>query len=699
MQHSSAPSDQSTSTSAQTSTRLLALSKSAEGYGQLIQTLKRQFPDLSEAELTKTVEQFKKCDLDGNGRINKDEFALMVNELKKSGVNVRVDRMLLDLHFTAADKDNSQELDLVEFITAYESVVHEERSELVNLLAPSFPDLSPKQIEYVLEMFEKFDKDGSGHLDKDEFYQLKEELAPQLSKVLLRMHSENKFDLLDKNGNGTISEGELLAAYNEVFGTKAAASDLTTSAVSAHKAWDDFVAADSLLGTRQRFEELKEVCRVGAGESAYEGIKSRVKSYPRYATFWQLIDKKKKEKEYVIHSTEKPRVLIVGAGPGGLRTAIEVQLLGGQAVVLEKRGKFTRHNLLHLWGSSIRDLKNIGTKSFYPQFCVGGIDHIAIRRLQTVLLKLALLLGAKVFHATYVDAHPAPAPLNQYWKATVRSKERIDEADLHFNVLIGAEGEHSAVSNQFGFEKKTFKGSEAIGITANFVNSQTPQEQNLQEFGLLAIYNQPFFAQFKEKYDIELENLVYYRGETHYFVMTAKRGSLLRKGVVREDRAGPAITQADNVDAAKLQAFVREVATQVGLPAQAQFMPNHHGGNDVAIFDFSRKQQCIQPAKIVGEHGCKLLVIVVGDALVEPFWPQGTGANRAILSSLDAAWMIKNFFERAKTPEDEHKLLAEWTADFKVMVSASPEDLHTNLGNTTIDPKTRYRRNSLLNFH
>ncbi len=33
-------------------------------------------------------------------------------------------------------------------------------------------------------------------------------------------------------------------------------------------------------------------------------------------------------------------------------------------------------------------------------------------------------------------------------------------------------------------------GSDAIGITANFVNTQTPEEKQLDEFGLLSIYNQ-----------------------------------------------------------------------------------------------------------------------------------------------------------------------------------------------------------------
>lgn len=32
---------------------------------------------------------------------------------------------------------------------------------------------------------------------------------------------------------------------------------------------------------------------------------------------------------------------------------------------------------------------------------------------------------------------------------------------------------------------------------------------------------------------IDLENIVYYKDDTHYFVMTAKKQSLLEKGVIR----------------------------------------------------------------------------------------------------------------------------------------------------------------------
>jgi hypothetical protein len=81
---------------------------------------------------------------------------------------------------------------------------------------------------------------------------------------------------------------------------------------------------------------------------------------------------------------------------------------------------------------------------------------------------------------------------------------------------------------------------------------------------------------------------------------------------------------------------------RAGLPSTCPFAPNHAGAEDVAIFDFSKKQQSLTPFKIFGEQeGNKLLVALVGDALIEPFWPLGTGANRAILSALDTTWMVK----------------------------------------------------------
>ena len=46
---------------------------------------------------------------------------------------------------------------------------------------------------------------------------------------------------------------------------------------------------------------------------------------------------------------EYPQVTVVGAGPCGLRTAIEAQLLGARVTVIEKRTSFTRLIALQIY--------------------------------------------------------------------------------------------------------------------------------------------------------------------------------------------------------------------------------------------------------------------------------------------------------------------------------------------------------------
>ena len=102
----------------------------------------------------------------------------------------------------------------------------------------------------------------------------------------------------------------------------------------------------------------------------------------------------------------------------------------------------------------------------------------------------------------------------------------------HYDVIIGADGKQNSMP---GFRSKEFRAKLALAITANYVNSNTKQESSVPEIsGVAYVYRQEFFNDLADKLGIELENIVYYKDETHYFVMTAKKGSLLKKGVLKK---------------------------------------------------------------------------------------------------------------------------------------------------------------------
>ena len=71
-------------------------------------------------------------------------------------------------------------------------------------------------------------------------------------------------------------------------------------------------------------------------------------------------------------------------------------MLGAETVVLEARDSIDRNNVIKLWAFVMEDLKTLGAKKLYPGLGCGAVNHIAIRQLQLLLLKMTLLLGVTV---------------------------------------------------------------------------------------------------------------------------------------------------------------------------------------------------------------------------------------------------------------------------------------------------------------
>lgn len=355
---------------------------------------------------------------------------------------------------------------------------------------------------------------------------------------------------------------------------------------------------------------------------------------PKLGIF-KLLDKQSKRPDVLACGeamAKSLRVLVVGAGIAGLRIACELALLGVRVVVIERRTSFSRNNVLHLWSHVVADVQALGAAFWVPGFCKGNIHHCPIRKLQLCLLRTALLLGVDVFLGC---AFEGVYRKNGEWRAKC---DHVVVSDYGFNVLVGGDGESSRVANFMGFDKKETAYSLALGITANFENSKTKSQLSAKEVNVARHFKQEWFAKLAREKKIELENMVYYQDDTHYFVCTAMKDSLLTKGVFKEDV--PELTNPSNVNRQMLQQWCEEVAAYAGLPKSAQLCKVVRADGqtqvDTAIFDFSRKFRAVTPMRVFsGSDGSLLWTFVVGDALMEPFWPLGTGANRAVLSAWD----------------------------------------------------------------
>nr|XP_026652262.1 F-actin-monooxygenase MICAL2 isoform X3 [Zonotrichia albicollis] len=456
--------------------------------------------------------------------------------------------------------------------------------------------------------------------------------------------------------------------------------------------FENFVQASTCKGTIQAFNILTRQLQLDPldNRNFYTKLKSRVTTWKAKA-LWNKLDKRASHKEYKRgKSCMNTKCLIIGGGPCGLRTAIELAFLGAKVVVVEKRDTFSRNNVLHLWPFTIHDLRGLGAKKFYGKFCAGSIDHISIRQLQLILFKVALILGVEI-HVNLEFVKVLEPPEDQEnqkmgWRAEFLPMDH-PLSEYEFDVIIGADGRRNTLE---GFRRKEFRGKLAIAITANFINRNTTAEAKVEEIsGVAFIFNQKFFQDLKEETGIDLENIVYYKDSTHYFVMTAKKQSLLDKGVIINDSVDTELLLCgENVNQSNLLSYAREAAdfaTNYQLPS-LDFAINHYGQPDVAMFDFTSMYASENAALVRERHRHQLLVALVGDSLLEPFWPMGTGCARGFLAAFDTAWMVRGWAQ-GKPPLE---ILAERESIYRLLPQTTPENINKNFDQYTIDPGTRY---------
>ena len=432
-----------------------------------------------------------------------------------------------------------------------------------------------------------------------------------------------------KHFPNTVLMRRCMRAHASDTGKQAAAAQNDTTG-SARALWQSFVLASTFDGTLNAFRELTTAA---GGVDKIPTFTSGV--HHLALQLFATLDARRQLTRHGSTSYSGLRAVVVGAGPAGLRTAIELCVLGASDVtVVEKRDEFTRNNVVVLWPTTIADLLALGVKTFYPSLATGGHNHLGIRRLQLVLLQVALVCGVKVLPATQFVGVEAPGANDEgtngrdvdgchgnpaLYRATVKSEDGVHHS-LAFHHLVGADGEHTCVGKELGFERKHFKAGTALGLTFNYANTRSAEEVQVEEVNWAKHFHQVWFQELKAATSVEFENIVYFRGETHYIVCTPRKEDLLAVGVLTQPQPDVrTLLSAPNVDGTHLRALCTRIAGFLGIPEGCQIVLAANGSPDCQLFDFTSKSGASNSVFQFDKWGLHLLGGIPREQSANPF--------------------------------------------------------------------------------
>jgi len=407
-------------------------------------------------------------------------------------------------------------------------------------------------------------------------------------------------------------------------------------------------------------------------------------------------------------------VVVVGAGPVGLRCALELRTLGANVVVLERRTDFDRINRLHLWPWCGEDLKSWGAKVLEPPEMSFGSDpdflHIGIAELQMLLFKACLLLGVQVFFGTeFVASQPTTQCGTPSWEVHCHLANSNHPGPTApsvlpgVSILIGADGTHGSVARAHCLqlvEAGNLRKEAALGLVANYSNRQTHAEKNMRPFSLARQFFETLFKKCEQQTGVELENIVCYSSaQTHYLVMTPTKKSLQNLGAWPIGTATGSSTSEKVQSDAALAQIARSVAAFPWKPGQEP-LPQEVLDSPVgapSLFDFSRTRRAASGLHVVqtdtgqDEKPAQLLIGLCGDALIEPFWPEGLGIIRGFFGALDIASATKVWVQTGSRDEATSHFEAAYRQLKTLSASTRKTVLRPDERAYGLDPASRYR--------
>ena len=383
------------------------------------------------------------------------------------------------------------------------------------------------------------------------------------------------------------------------------------------------------------------------------------------------------------------KCLVVGAGPVGMRLAIELALGGHRVIVFEKRreiidpesglfekvGFTNRVNRPHINNFCRNDLDRLNGRNFmtakmcYPVFTNDHTSSIGIDEAQMLLMKTALLIGVEVrlgvgYDNAEVDIenekNQRPSWMVDY-KCDKMAQERygMDESGQErFDALFGVDGGQSKVrvtqTDYLGTPRiKCFK--KMFGIVSNL---QKVSKKKLKEMG---------YGHGLEPDDLSggVTGIFFYKASYHnYFLVHPSAEELEANGIPWQscftfnDARGKMINKEKDEQKKRLKKFITKKARELNIPLD-ETLDNDgfvKAPNDVMSFDFSEFYHAEKSAAVNvpplewdvdndGEWEVPVpLVALAGDAVADPNWILGVGLQRGWTSALDACFYADNLY-------------------------------------------------------
>jgi len=272
--------------------------------------------------------------------------------------------------------------------------------------------------------------------------------------------------------------------------------------------------------------------------------------------------------------------------------------------------------------------------------------------------------------------------------------------------VIGGGGFGSDVGTSAGMQDISTESASAIGVIANLVLSGSLAEKKLRSFSMARQFYLQTFKECAEATGAELENIVCVKGHiAKYMVMTPTRRSLVKAGVIIDPTRKPVLGR-ENIDMKRLEDMVRKVSA-FRFKKDSPLVLDEPAG-DIAtwkdrgprLFDFSKMRRSADGMVFLAPPGTgmadgpgdnDLVVGLVGDCLMEPFWPEGLGIIRGWFGVLDLCSACKLWGEGFSQLECRNHFDEAFGQLKTISAATRTRVLQENERSYLLAPGTRYK--------